>query len=169
MRKNIILILTLLTGLSLARCAKSTDRIDTGVLVRLAVVSASGPQGDGRDTAYTDRWDAFYFYADTLLYHTPSPQDVLARRLRPRDPALPEIAPDGAAQVLADTAVRFDHLTRDAVLVIAGPDEEIYAWRPIGFAFGGLSELQLTLYFRAWAETVYTENKWTVVPKPKTP
>jgi hypothetical protein len=158
-------IIALLAGFSLMRCGKGNDQVDTDVLARL-MIESNVPGENRRDTSYTEHWDAFWFYADTLRYNPPTREDVLARRLRARGSAGSEIAPDGMAEVVADTVVRFGHLTANAILVVRQPDAEIYAWRELKL-LGGLPELQLSLYLRTWKDTTYVENKWTVEPKRK--
>ncbi len=169
-KHHLFLLFALLTGV---RCGTDVGEIDTTVIVRVSVQTNTAP----RDTIYTADWDAFYFYADTIRYAAPTLEDVRAKRLRARSfsgDAIPaEITPDGTAEVLDTTRVRFNHLRQKAILVIYRPDFESYAWRPVELV-DGLPELWFTVPLKLWQTTTsYQENKWIVVlkknPEPDSP
>lgn len=163
MKKHLSFIL-LLAGFALARCATDMGPVDTTVTVQVAVEAGVNQ----RDTTYyTSNWDAFYFYADTAFYAAPTWEDVKSKQLRTRDfegnTAVTKSAPDGTAEVLDTTRVRFSHLRAKAVLVIHQPEIKSYAWRQVDLV-DGLPNLWLSTPIKIWGtRTSYTENKWTVV------
>lgn len=164
--------LTLLLGaLGLTGCLKADTTVDVTVSVRPAIVSLTeGPTGAAvRDTTHTDRWDAYWFYADTLGYENPTREDAAAGLLRPLVPSEAVMTPSGEAEVVAaDTAIYFRHLTAPAILVVWQPELEAAAWRVVE-PVGGLSALDFALWIRPPANDttfVYTENGWTVELKP---
>ncbi len=149
------LIILLLAGLSLTRCATNMGPIDTNVIIRTAIETGAA---NNRDTIFTANWDAFYFYADTLAYHSPTLADVLAKQLRARNVAgnsAPSVIGAAGTAEVPDTAhIRFNHLKEKAILVVFQPDSMVYAWRPIELV-DGLPDVYLDFYFQMWQKSRY--------------
>jgi hypothetical protein len=147
--------------------------IDTTFTV-LAALEEEGETASQRDTVYTRNWEGYYFYADTIVYHPPTLDDVLAGRLTTRDSVevngvnypRETLEADGRAEVPDDTRVQFAHLTHNtAILVLYQPDTRTYAYRQVALV-DGLPEVSFKLYFRTWGDRKsYKENGWTVLLK----